>query len=210
MEDRRDTERTELPERRRQVRTGFGLRGAGLARRRRHLTEAGKDAEALAKVKEEQRTLPADQQGTLEGLDAAPNRIVSGGVCFLAHALVVPESDCPAGDLERYDAPVEERAVRVAVAWERQHGGGVRDVSVPRRARAAGFPDWPGFDLVSERPGGERRHIEVKGRAGRGGIQMEENEWKQACQLDDKYWLYVVFDCATPSPRLLRIRNPFG
>ena len=210
VEDRRDAERAELPERRRQVRTGFGLRSAELARRRRQLTEVGKDAEALAKVKEEQRILPEDQQGTLEGLDAAPDRIVSGGVCFLAHALVVPESDCPAGDLERYDAPVEERAVRVAVAWERQHGGGVRDVSVPRRARAAGFPDWPGFDLVSERPDGERRHIEVKGRAGRGGIQMEENEWKQACQLGDKYWLYVVFDCATPSPRLLRIRNPFG
>ena len=25
----------------------------------------------------------------------------------------------------------------------------------------------------------------------------------------DSYWLYVVFDCATPSPHLVRVRNPF-
>ncbi len=38
---------------------------------------------------------------------------------------------------------------------------------------------------------------------------MEANEWKQACHLGDRYWLYVVFDCATPNPRLLRVRDPF-
>ena len=32
----------------------------------------------------------------------------------------------------------------------------------------------------------------------------------QACTLRDGYWLYVVFDCASPAPRLLRVRNPFG
>ena len=24
------------------------------------------------------------------------------------------------------------------------------------------------------------------------------------------YWLYVVFDCATPRPRLVRVQDPFG
>ena len=24
------------------------------------------------------------------------------------------------------------------------------------------------------------------------------------------YWLYVVYDCATPQPRLVRVRDPFG
>ena len=38
---------------------------------------------------------------------------------------------------------------------------------------------------------------------------METNEWKQACHLGERYWLYVVFDCATPAPRLLRIQDPF-
>ena len=39
---------------------------------------------------------------------------------------------------------------------------------------------------------------------------MEINEWKQACNLGRRYWLYVVFDCATPEPRLYRVRDPFA
>ena len=39
---------------------------------------------------------------------------------------------------------------------------------------------------------------------------MSENEWTRACNLRDRYWLYVVFDCATPHPRLLRVRDPFA
>jgi hypothetical protein len=26
----------------------------------------------------------------------------------------------------------------------------------------------------------------------------------------DGYWLYAVYDCATPSPRLVRVKDPFG
>ena len=76
-------------------------------------------------------------------------------------------------------------------------------------ARLAGLPDWPGFDLLATPPDGDVRSIEVKGRAGRSAIQLEPNEWKQACHLEDRYWLYVVFDCATPEPRLVRVRDPF-
>ena len=39
---------------------------------------------------------------------------------------------------------------------------------------------------------------------------MKENEWANACNLRDGYWLYVVFDCATSRPRLVRVRDPFG
>ena len=39
---------------------------------------------------------------------------------------------------------------------------------------------------------------------------MEANEWKQACHLGEQYWLYVVFDCATPEPQLLRVQDPFN
>ena len=39
---------------------------------------------------------------------------------------------------------------------------------------------------------------------------MKDNEWANACNLRGKYWLYVVFDCATPHPRLVRVRDPFG
>ena len=39
---------------------------------------------------------------------------------------------------------------------------------------------------------------------------MSANEWIRACNLRDKYWLYVVFDCATPHPRLVRVSDPFA
>ena len=38
---------------------------------------------------------------------------------------------------------------------------------------------------------------------------MELNEWKQACNLGERYWLYVVFGCATAEPQLYRVRDPF-
>ena len=60
-----------------------------------------------------------------------------------------------------------------------------------------------------------------------GHVEMSENEWAKACNLRDEYWLYVVFDCATPhpavgagarpvcqaarqEPRVHRLRHRFG
>ena len=214
--EHRDTVRAELPERRRRTVIGFDLHAADLAARRAKLSgrragaeRAGAKADdALDEIKRDQRLLSAGKERALARLDAAPDRIVPGGIRFLAHALAVPAGDS-GEEGERYDARVEEIAVRIALAWERERGGEVRDVSRPELARPAGLPDWPGFDLLSTHPEGEVRHIEVKGRAGRGSIRMETNEWKQACHLGERYWLYVVFDCATPAPRLLRIQDPF-
>ena len=39
---------------------------------------------------------------------------------------------------------------------------------------------------------------------------MTENEWAKACNLRQNYWLYVVYDCGTAHPRLLRIQDPFA
>ncbi|HZP44593.1 MAG TPA: DUF3883 domain-containing protein [Candidatus Binataceae bacterium] len=50
---------------------------------------------------------------------------------------------------------------------------------------------------------------EVKGRAGVGDIELTENGWSRACNYRERYWLYVVYDCATPSPWLLRVQDPF-
>ena len=211
---RRERRRAELPERRRQVATGFGLLAQQAALRRKELAArvaggADDDAEALETAKRDQQAVSSQRQLALDQLGDAPDRIVSGGVRFLAHALVVPAADYGTAAADRPDVRAEEIAVNVAVAWEREHGAVVRDVSKPALARAAGLPDWPGFDLLSNRPGEGRRHIEVKGRAGRSDVLMEDNEWTQANHLRDEYWLYVVLDCATPKPRLFRVRDPF-
>ena len=205
-EERRTALRAELPERQRQAAAGFDLRAAELAAERQAL---GKEAEAegLATIKKAQRDLLAERADALQALASEPDRVVAGEVQFVAHALAIPP---PEGDeTERYDERVEDIAVRIAIAWERERGATVQDVSKPELARNAGLPNWPGFDLLATQPGGRKRRIEVKGRAGRDGIHMEANEWKQACHLESDYWLYVVFDCATAKPELLRVQNPF-
>ena len=136
-----------------------------------------------------------------------------GEVEFLVHALVVPSQDPE--ETEQYDADVENIAVEVAIGYEEGFNAKVADVSRPELARRAGLTDWPGFDLLSRRPSTadhppEELAIEVKGRRGHGGIELQDNEWANACNLRDKYWLYVVFDCATTHPRLVRVRDPFG
>lgn len=202
-----------LPERRDWTARGYDHKTAELLARRQRLTERNRKGDARAgaeldRIKAEQRGLAAEKARRLDALEAEPSRIVPGEVVLIAHALVQPTVDPEAR--RRHDVTVEAIAVRVARAHEEAAGATVRDVTQPDRARAAGLTDWPGFDLLSRRPDATERAIEVKGRAGSGGIQMEANEWAAACNLRGDYWLYVVFDCATPRPRLLRVRDPFG
>ena len=205
-EERRAALRAELPERQRQAGAGFDLRAAELAAQRQGLNQDA-DAEELAAIKEAQRDLFAERAKALEALASEPDRVVAGEVQFVAHALAIPPPE--GDDAQRHDERVEDIAVRIATAWERERGATVQDVSKPELARNAGLPNWPGFDLLATQPDGQMRRIEVKGRAGREGIHMEANEWKQACHLGGDYWLYVVFDCATAEPELLRVQDPF-
>ena len=202
----------DLPARLALVNRGFDFQTAELAAARSRLTEAARTGDRravreVARVKERQRSLTAIRSRRLADLQAEPDLIEAGEIEFLVHALVVPVEDSE--EAECYDADVEAIAMQVAVAYESSFGAEVEDVSRPELARRAKLPDWPGFDLRSRRPAQERA-IEVKGRAASGNVEMSDNEWARACNLRDAYWLYVVFDCATPRPRLLRVRDPFG
>ena len=204
----RDASRAELPDRRRRLMVSYDLLSAELAKRRATLRRDAKaSAEELASLKGEQQALVARRLSALNDLERAPDRVEPGTIRFLAHALVVPPGDD--GEVERHDARVEEVAVRIASNAEMDRGATVQDVSKPVLARQAGLPDWPGFDLLS-RTDDDVRSIEVKGRADRSAVHMEANEWKQAMNLGDRYWLYVVYNCATPQPRLYCVRNPFA
>ena len=209
LEEHRTARSAELPERRRRVNVSFDLRSAALAKRRSEMARAATEATDpdIAALKQEQAALSGARERALRDLDSAADRIMVGPVRFLVHALALPPR--PDGDVEQLDERVEEIAVRVAAQAEADRGAEVQDVSTPEKARAAGLSDWPGFDLLSRYPDGKDWSIEVKGRAGRAAVRMELNEWKQACNLGDRYWLYVVFDCATPSPQLYRVQDPF-
>ncbi len=211
-EERRQERLGSLPSRIDFVSRGFEYQDAELAQARSKLrdkVQAG-DPRAkgeLTKIKDRQKALAARREDALAALKREPELIVADEIAFLAHALVVPTDDPE--ERKRYDAEVEAIAVKVAWAFEEAAGGVVRDVSKPHLARAAGLNDNPGFDLLSHRPVEGARGIEVKGRAASGDVELTENEWTKACNERDRYWLYVVFDCGSPHPRLLRVRDPF-
>ena len=203
----------ELPTRVAFVDRGFDFQAAELAATRARLTVHAREgvrgaAAELTRVKERQRKVTTNRARRLVELHEEADSVCAGEVELLLHALVVPAQDPE--DVERYDAEVEAVAVRVATAFEERSGAKVRDVSLPERAWRAGLSDWPGFDLLCNREDGERRCIEVKGRAAGGSVEVSDNEWAKACNLRTEYWLYVVYDCATPRPRLLRVRDPFA
>ena len=201
------------PQRERFVRRGFNYQEAELATARaKHAEKARsgnrKAIEALEDVKRQQRELSSRRENALAVLHREPELIAPGTVTFVAHALVVPSAD-PA-DIEQHDANVELVAMRVAQAFEEAAGATVTDVHTPELARRAGLPDNPGFDLLSVRPGSDKRSIEVKGLGATGDIEVSANEWAKACNMRDRYWLYAVYGCATPGPRLARVQDPFA
>ena len=204
-EERRKALLSGLGERELFVQRGLDYQEAELAAVRARLAERVREGDShargeLTNIRDRQRELGYRRDRALAALRREPDLIVPGEIRFIAHALVVPSSD-PA-DRERHDKAIEQIAVRVAWGYEESLGARVEDVSDPRRAM--------GFDLLSRRPGDDERAIEVKGRRRIGDVQLTENEWVKAANLRDKYWLYVVFDCATASPRLLRVRDPFA
>lgn len=190
----------------------FDYQESELAAARKRFTEKARDGNRathaeLERIKVRQRSLAQRREQALLQARREVELIQPGRVEILASALVQPSTDPE--DIKARDAEVERIAMEVAIAFESVQGADVRDVSTPDKARLAGLTDYPGFDLLSKRPG-EERGIEVKGRVGVGEIELTENEWARACILRERYWLYAVFDCGGAQPRLLRVQDPFA
>ena len=191
-------------DRQQQLRRSYSLYEAELLEQRRRLKEAVSKGEPAAghKLKtceQELASLDGRRSSAESSLLMELDSLRLGPVTLYATALVLP---LPAGQSDRRrDDQVEMTAVRAAQEHEERHGASVEDVSDPTKKM--------GFDLRSRRPDGEVRYIEVKGRARVGGIELTENEWAQAQNHPDRYWLYVVYNCET-TPVLRRIKDPAG
>jgi superfamily II DNA/RNA helicase len=123
-----------------------------------------------------------------------------GPVTVLGTALILPHAepaDSGARERRATDEQVEQTAVQIAWAHEETRGAHVETVE----------RDNVGFDLLSTL-GLERRCIEVKGRAGVGSVELTWGEYAKATELGADYWLYVVLDCSTHTPRLYRVQDP--
>ncbi|MBI2955384.1 MAG: DUF3883 domain-containing protein [Chloroflexi bacterium] len=195
------------------LRKGFDYQAAELLDLRVRLREQANKGEQTAgrrleEVRRRQQELKGKEERALATLQREVELVEPGDVTFLAHALVLPSSDPE--DRQRHDREVERIAMQVAWAYEESQGAQVYDVSSPEKAQLAGLDRWPGFDLLSRRPSGDQRCIEVKGRRAVGDVELKENEWAKAANLRAQYWLYVVYDCATAYPRLLRVADPFA
>lgn len=209
----RERLQTSLPARVRFLRYGYDYQRAELNDRRARFQEkvnAGKphDPGELARIRNRQQHLSQRLDLALRTLRRELELVQCGPVTFLAHALVLP-AVVPRADAA-YEVDVEAVAMRAARAWEEKRGSVVVDVSTAERAHAAGLGDWPGFDLLVHLSTGEQVGVEVKGRVDIGPVELTENEWVCACNLRERYWLYVVFECAKAAPRLCRVQDPFG
>jgi len=163
----------------------------------------------IARIRDLQRAWEARSHDAEQTVLREPALIGVGPVEFLAHVLVRPA----ANDEEsmRYDAEVERVAMELVMAHERALGARVQDVHSPELSLLAGLnTPWPGFDVLSHRPDGKRRCIEIKGRARVGNIHISTNEWAAAANRREEYWLYAVFDCASAAPRLVGVQDPFA
>lgn len=212
-ETKRQALQATLPERLDFLRRGYDYRGAELAAARSKLTEKARDGDPRAKgeltrIKTRQKALADQRELALRTAAHEPELIIPGEITFLAHALVLPSSDPE--DQKRHEEEIEMVAMRVAIAYEEARGATVKVVSTKEQASIAGLGEYPGFDLHSLRPGGLERAIEVKGRAHKGNVEISENEWAKACNLRERYWLYVVYDCASLYPLLMRIQDPWS
>lgn len=211
--ERREALLATLTDREQFVQRGFDFQEAELAAARLKQSEKARTGnpaavKALKDIKDQQRSLAERRATALATLRREPELIAPGHLTFLAHALIVPSTN--PDDLERHDAEVEKVAMSLARAFEEAAGATVKDVHTPDLARAAGLTDNPGFDMLSIYPDKRRRAIEVKGRANSGDVEVTSNEWARAANLRDGYWLYAVYDCATPAPHLVRVQDPFG
>ncbi len=182
---------------------GFDFQGGALAEKRSELARrvrlGEKDLAAeLEEVKKQQAILDAEKVEALLYEQKRPDLVDVVKLERIAFAVVVPDPTPEAR--EAFDKDIEAIAMRIARNFEIDHyQARVFDVSSPHLAR--------GYDLESHRANGDKVVIEVKGRAGRGPVQLTDNEWPTAANVRDKYWLYVVADCAT-DPKLFRVRDP--
>ena len=197
-------EESSLPERQKQLRIAYNLRQAELFKQRHLLKEAVEREVPAAKTKlraceAELDSLDQQRREAEAALYASIDRLRLGPVNLYAQALVLTVAREEAE--RRRDAHAEKVALDEAVRKEQAEGSIIEDVSDPHLKA--------GFDLKVLRADGSLRYVEVKGRSGTQPVELTSNEWAQAANHRDRYWLYAAFDCDTV-PQLYRVPDPFG
>ena len=200
----RDELQSQLDSKKAQIRVSFNARQGELLNQRIKLKDDVAKGTPAAQTKlrnceRELEELPTKREETETSLITEIENTQLGSVTVYARAFVTPAPPVDAVPIKTL-RDAELIALRVAIEHEQEHGAVVEDVSNPQLKK--------GFDLESRHPDGEVRYIEVKGRTGIATVELTENEWRQAANHGDRYWLYVVYHCDA-TPQLYRCRDPF-
>jgi hypothetical protein len=115
----------------------------------------------------------------------------------VAVILPVPQAVVKSVEGMESDPDVEKIAVQKVMEYETDQGR--KPVSVEE--------ENCGWDVTSLVGGQVARYIEVKGRAGEGGVALTPNEWIKAQRFGKDYWLYIVVNCRS-NPELHMIQDP--
>ncbi|MCG9130913.1 DUF3883 domain-containing protein [Candidatus Poribacteria bacterium] len=200
----RDRLQSEVDEKREQIKISFNARRGELLKQRLNLKKDVAKGIPAARTKlnncdQEIKALPKKRAEAEANLIREIEGIQLGSVTVYTRAFVTKPAteEIPTKTLREAEAI----AIKTAMEYEYDRGAEVKDVS---------NPSWKkGFDLQSRHPNGEGRYIEVKGRTGITSVELTANEWRQAANHRDRYWLYVVYHCDT-EPQLYRCQDPFG
>jgi len=167
--------------------------------------ENSDEVERLRRRIEELKARKADRLSELELM----MKLTANLPDVLTEAVVVPapvatvetDEETPSrGVPMRRDDEVEAIAMDVAMRYERSRGWTPVDVS----------HEGEHYDIRSEGPNGEKRFIEVKGRARSGAIVLTGPEVDKLRQLGERAWLYIVTFCRGERPRLRIIQDPIS
>jgi len=128
--------------------------------------------------------------------------VVTSAVIIPDPTAVLPDESQAAhkGVPMRRDDEVELIAMEIVMEYEKSRGWTPFDVS----------KDGEHYDIRSESSVGEKRFIEVKGRADTGAIILTGPEVDKLRQLGERAWLYVVTSCKQGTPVLNVIQDPLS
>ena len=164
------------------------------------------DLEKIRNLEHRLEQLKDRKQKRLRELDAMINlnanfpEVITQAVIF-PHPNAIDEEDQktpPKGFPMRRNDEVEKIAMDITMKYERNRGWVPEDVHELEEH----------YDIRSTGPGGEKRYIEVKGRAKTGAIIITEPELNKLKQLKENAWLYIVTFCMEETPNLRLIKDP--
>ena len=118
---------------------------------------------------------------------------------ILGVAVILPSPRDVVASVEGMESDPEVEAIAIEETKKYEDSQGRKPVSVEE--------ENCGWDITSLCDGQVARYIEVKGRAGVGGVALTPNEWIKAQRFGKDYWLYVVVNCKT-QPELHLIQDP--